>query len=374
MKERQFDAGHDDLIHDISYDFYGKRLATCSSDHRVKVFDLVPVESSGDSAVEAEQFEWKLNDSWKAHDSAVLRVKWAHPEFGQVLVTCSFDRTVRIWEEQLQEAKASEKRWQEKARLVDSRGTVQDVSFASEWQGLKISCVGVDGVLRIYEAMDIVNLAHWTLVEDFDISSPVLSSSDTAGNIGGSGAVLTTGNSGATNQSGNGQLIAGNAVKEKDLEYCLSWCRSRILPPSIVVGCGKLNAARIYTYSDSQRKWICTGHLHGHTDTIHCVAWAPSIGKSYQTIATACKDGKVRIFKLYPNQSGTTANVPVEFQIDCIAELNDHREEVWRVEWNLTGSMLASGGDDGRTLLWQYNYLGEWTQIQSFTKQPLPLR
>lgn len=27
------------------------------------------------------------------------RVTWAHPEFGQVLATCSFDRTVAIWEE-----------------------------------------------------------------------------------------------------------------------------------------------------------------------------------------------------------------------------------------------------------------------------------
>ena len=25
---------------------------------------------------------------------------WAHPEFGQVLATCSFDRTVAVWEEQ----------------------------------------------------------------------------------------------------------------------------------------------------------------------------------------------------------------------------------------------------------------------------------
>ena len=28
---------HKDLIHDVSYDFYGKRMATCSSDQSVKV-------------------------------------------------------------------------------------------------------------------------------------------------------------------------------------------------------------------------------------------------------------------------------------------------------------------------------------------------
>jgi len=30
----------------------------------------------------------------------VWKVTWAHPEFGQVLASCSFDRTAAVWEEQ----------------------------------------------------------------------------------------------------------------------------------------------------------------------------------------------------------------------------------------------------------------------------------
>lgn len=41
----------------------------------------------------------KLSASWKAHHGSVWKVTWAHPEFGQVLATCSFDRTAAIWEE-----------------------------------------------------------------------------------------------------------------------------------------------------------------------------------------------------------------------------------------------------------------------------------
>ena len=36
----------------------------------------------------------------QTHSGSVWRVTWAHPEFGQVLATCSFDRTVGVWEEQ----------------------------------------------------------------------------------------------------------------------------------------------------------------------------------------------------------------------------------------------------------------------------------
>lgn len=28
-----------------------------------------------------------------------MKLAWAHPEFGQLLASCSFDRSVKIWEE-----------------------------------------------------------------------------------------------------------------------------------------------------------------------------------------------------------------------------------------------------------------------------------
>lgn len=46
-----------------------------------------------------DQGTWSLTASWKAHSGSVWKVTWAHPEFGQVLATCSFDRTAAIWEE-----------------------------------------------------------------------------------------------------------------------------------------------------------------------------------------------------------------------------------------------------------------------------------
>lgn len=41
-KIRMFDvksirADHKDIIHDVAHDYYGKRMATCSSDQTVKV-------------------------------------------------------------------------------------------------------------------------------------------------------------------------------------------------------------------------------------------------------------------------------------------------------------------------------------------------
>lgn len=34
-----------------------------------------------------------------AHDGPIWKVKWAHPDFGNILATCSYDKSVNIWEE-----------------------------------------------------------------------------------------------------------------------------------------------------------------------------------------------------------------------------------------------------------------------------------
>ena len=46
-----------------------------------------------------ENDEWRCTADWKTHSGSVWKVNWAHPEFGQILATCSFDRTAAIWEE-----------------------------------------------------------------------------------------------------------------------------------------------------------------------------------------------------------------------------------------------------------------------------------
>lgn len=40
FESQTINADHKDLIHDVAYDFYGERMATCSSDQYVKVSSL----------------------------------------------------------------------------------------------------------------------------------------------------------------------------------------------------------------------------------------------------------------------------------------------------------------------------------------------
>lgn len=58
---QSFNHDHQDIVLAVDYNFYGDRLVTASSDHRLKVWDK---RDSG----------WELLDSWKAHDAEVTGV------------------------------------------------------------------------------------------------------------------------------------------------------------------------------------------------------------------------------------------------------------------------------------------------------------
>jgi len=154
-------AGHEDLIHDVAYNFYGNRMATCSSDQHVKIWDM------------DEAGNWTCTAKFKTHSGAVWKVNWASPEFGQVIATCSFDRTAAVWEEiPGAQAGSAQSHWMKKAPLVDSRTSVTDVKFGPKHLGLILATCSSDGTVRIYEAPDVMNLSQWSLVHEIHCNSP----------------------------------------------------------------------------------------------------------------------------------------------------------------------------------------------------------
>jgi protein transport protein SEC13 len=72
------DTQHEDMIHDSQFDYYAKRLATCSSDRSIKIFD-----AAGD--------RFRNSATLTGHEGPVWQVAWAHPKFGTLLASCSYD-------------------------------------------------------------------------------------------------------------------------------------------------------------------------------------------------------------------------------------------------------------------------------------------
>ena len=84
---QSFETGHKDAIHDAKLDFYGRRLATASSDHAIRLWDVSTAE-------QGSTFLSELNE----HDGPVWGVAWGPPATG-LLASCGYDGKIAIWKE-----------------------------------------------------------------------------------------------------------------------------------------------------------------------------------------------------------------------------------------------------------------------------------
>lgn len=100
----------------------------------------------------------------QAHGAPVTRLSWAHPEYGTILASCSFDKLVKVWEEigpgrmepdntapapgtggiggsgitGTTSTVGSGSRWVERAKFVESKASVRAIEFAPRYFGLKL--------------------------------------------------------------------------------------------------------------------------------------------------------------------------------------------------------------------------------------------
>ncbi|CAE7101963.1 unnamed protein product [Rhizoctonia solani] len=392
---------HADLITDTVYDYYGLKLATGGIDQKIKIWKLNELTGV-----------WSMVDEWKAHDAPVSKIAWAHPEFGNLIASCSYDRTVKIWEDARRVPDASGPcKFQLKATITDARGTVRAVDFAPAAFGLKLVTISSDNFVRIYECHETYHLNVWSPVEEFDAAAisvtPVAGESPSGATPTQSHATLSDtppiAPSGISLQR-SGAAAASNppnkpvGVKEADGAWCVQWLKDKFSGEVIAVSCGTQAVVKIIALQQSKPPQVLLTipqfpntsapsppastspsllptlppHIHashpGHAIT--SLSWAPPCGRSYQLLATGSRDHKVRIFKLWHGERDAFGEdgfgEPVRDQawsFSRLGEFDDHKATVGRVEWNITGTILSSAGDDGKIRLWKATFNNVWRSM-----------
>ncbi|KAL7424587.1 GTPase-activating protein S13 [Cryptotrichosporon argae] len=320
---------HEDMIHDAQLDYYGKRLATCSSDKTIRIFNVVKGEAKGEPVI------------LKGHTAPVWQVAWAHPSFGSILASCSYDGRVFIWKEV---------------------GAGQGKSGGGEIQ---------DGWERIKEHSlhsASVNSISWA---PYDLG-PILACASSDGKI----SVLTFGDEGSI----DAPLFPAHAPSSVN---AISWAPSALsvptsgpaptaagAPASEVVtqkrfaSAGSDNVIRIWAYDDASKTWVQDEEIRGHTDWVRDVAWAPNIGLPGTHLASASQDRTVLIHsRSQPGAAWTSTpllpNAPASQDVHF-------PDAVWRVSWSIAGNILAVSCGDGKVSLWKEGAKG-WECVSDFT-------
>lgn len=240
MATVELETHHEDLIHDVQFDYYGKLLATASSDRSIRIFN---VSANGDRSVSAVL---------QGHSGPVWQVAWAHPKFGTILASCSYDRKVIVWQENRPGT------WSIVYEYTGHGLSVNSIAWAPHEFGLCLATASSDASVSVLSSADGGNWQVTTItgVDQIGVNAlswaPVLESASLVA------------------------PVAQAPVKR----FVTGGCDSKV---------------KIYAEIDGQ--WRLEQTLPDeHQDWIRDVAWAPSIGLPSSTIATCSQDGTVLIW------------------------------------------------------------------------------
>ena len=108
---------------------------------------------------------------------------------------------------------------------------------------------------------------------------------------------------------------------------------------------------------------------------MRCVAWAPGGQRGYELIATGSKQGVVRIYSLTETEEGVLVGGGA-YAVSLVAQFEQTGggvfRDVQRVQWNVTGTVLSSSGDDARIRIWKEDHLGKWRQQFALSAEQYP--
>lgn len=300
-----FESQHEDIIHDAQVDYYGRRLATCSSDKTIRIFEM-------------EGERQNLLGVLRGHTGPVWQVGWAHPKFGSILASCSYDSDVLIWGE-------SQGKWNILYKHVTHDASVNSITWAPHDYGLMLACASSDGRISI---------VSFNENKEWDVLQVI----ENAHAVGCNSVSWAPANSPVLVPSNSGAKSVGSSP----------WKRF------VSGGCD--NLIKIWRYDEAKNMWEVeeNGILEGHSDWVRDVAWAQNLGVNVSTIASCSQDKTVIIW---------TQDQPNSKWVQTYLQKDKFPEVVWRVSWSVTGTILAVSAGDGRVTLWKESLEGNWEYI-----------
>lgn len=264
-----------------------------------------------------------LQSTLTGHNGPVWQVSWAHPQYGAILASCSFDGTVLIWKEssnaQTNYGKPAATTWQKiKEHKAHEGSSVNAISWAPYECGLKLACASSDGRVSVLSC-NVDTDQQWESVE-FHAHAV------------GCNAVSWAPVSSTNILQPQQQQPQGNA--SSDLLLATGGCD---------------NLIRLWTWSESEHNYVQHGPaLEGHSDWVRDVAFNPA---DRHLFASCSQDKTVRIWQLKEGSG--------EWSSQCLSK-EPFADSLWRVSWSVAGALLAVAGGDNKITLWREDGAGTW--------------
>nr|CCA15477.1 WD domaincontaining protein putative [Albugo laibachii Nc14] len=313
------DTEHNDMIHDIQLDYYGKRLVTCSADRTFRVYDVTnstasapPSTSSANNELHILTHIVPLPETTAA---PIYRIAWAHPKYGSVLAVACQDGKVYIYREELSPNGSGQTQWHQKHVHTFHQAAILCIAWAPYEYGLCLASASADGKVSFLTRVR----------EGWVLSSSITNTED---------GVACTSVSWAPYNSLGSQGTQG--------------------PIQRIVSGSRNSVVQLFSFDPQMSSWTLLETLCGHTDWVRDVVWSPNVGIPCNVIASGSDDQTVRVWA-QDDKDG-------EWKMHILSSFSS---PVYRLHWSLTGSVLSVAAGDNEISFWKQKNEKEWTQISS---------
>ncbi|PMD50315.1 WD40 repeat-like protein [Hyaloscypha bicolor E] len=385
--------GHRDMIATTAFNYYGDRFATGSVDGKIKVYNK---NNAGN---------WVLCDTWGAHNAEVYQIQWLHPQLHPNLIaSVGADGRFRLWVEDPTIAPNKGRRFNSHSNKpvwelrAPSRAPFLSFSmtFNTETRHTYLAVINRNAQLAVFENDQPENLENWNEMDKVNVCD----------------------------KPARGEEVSFKVMFDPNLEPCYNALRLGVPRDSLAVVVASMNRASLWRTkeishsvtlgSSTSKEFYLACRFDGHRSLVRDIAWAPGNIRGYDFVATACKDGFVRVFKVEtPGKAGEEprskdyAKLPEKVVVPQSAAENGGRNtpsgigaglanarpgpsgsrapenqgkegevlhvatEVskmaanrvpWNVDFDHDGQVLGSTGDDGKLILWRREPSGIWSK------------
>lgn len=323
MSQAWLDTAHHGPVHAMQLDHFGTRLATASSDHRVRVWD-----------VETRQLVVELGRDGppNGHGGAIWAVAWAHPTYGQVLASAGEDKCVLFWRGPLWRSDSTGETEDDWCAIYrhELQGAVIAAAFSPWEHGLQLAAASSDGSVTVLSHNGAAPLEgdRWCR-ESFQAHE------------GGAFAVCWA--------PAACPAVSSGVAETQTMRFAA-------MGPRRLVSGGADRTVRIWRYDTQTSKWVDQHRFppEEHSDFVRDVAWRPNMGIPANTVASCAEDGTVVIW--------TQAMLDQPWR-------KQHKEELdaaaWQLSWAVTGSILAVSTSANRCHLLSETPEGQWKSVEA---------
>ncbi|KAK1509462.1 nuclear pore protein [Colletotrichum costaricense] len=389
--------GHQDLVQAVAFNAYGDRCATGSVDGKIKVFNR------------HKDGVWHHCDTWGAHGGEILELQWLPPTvYPNLIASLGIEGRFKLWAED--PSAAPGRRFSASSRATTSKAAYEmrspkypyrsfSMKHNEETRHTYLALLSTEGRLVVYENEQPENMSEYTQIDELSICP----------------------------KPSRGEEISFKVRFDPNLDPCYNALRAGVASDSLGLVVAGMSSVKIYRSRDviatsygvaqTQREFYLAVEVGVHRGLVRDVAWATGNIRGYDTIATACQDGCVRVFRIdtphsaddgktwatteltkhenhyaqasakaggqandkqqqQQHQSGLSASLAksgshaerhfsgqpgqVKHVFKEVAKLDSHRTPVWRVGFDDDGQILASTGDDGKLVCYRQTPSGTW--------------